>query len=86
MENPTNSNKSNARGVLRDGDYGFYGKGFSGYSHYMQAFNGGGGGGGGCLGGCGTRVFVIVGLICTALTALHFLGVFIAWAIRSVFG
>ena len=38
-------------------DYGYFGKGFSGYSHYMQAFernNGGGkkpGGGGksGCL-------------------------------------
>ena len=38
-------------------DYGYFGKGFSGYSHYMQAFernNGGGkkpdgGGKGGCL-------------------------------------
>lgn len=85
MKNGANTYKSAAHGVLRDGDYGFYGKGFSGYSHYMQAFNGGGGGGG-CFGGCGTRVFVIVGLICTALAVLHFLGVFIAWAIRSVFG
>lgn len=40
------------------GDYGYFGKGASGYAHYMQTFNstyhkggsGGGGGNGGCLG------------------------------------
>lgn len=85
MEAYTNSGKSTADNALRDDDYGFYGKGFSGYSHYMQAFKSSGGGGGGG-GGCGTRVFVIAGLICAALAALHFLGVFIAWAIRAVFG
>lgn len=39
------------------GDYGYFGKGASGYAHYMQTFNstyhkgsGGGGSNGGCLG------------------------------------
>ena len=37
-------------------DYGYFGKGPSGYAHYMTAFKrnqgGGGGGNGGCNGGC----------------------------------
>lgn len=50
------------------GDYGPYGTGFDGYSHYMQAFNesqkGGGGGGGGrgpsSNGGCLSAVLYLL--------------------------
>ena len=46
-------------------DYGYFGKGSSGYAHYMQTFNaahGGGGGskGGGSNGGCLGVVLVIL--------------------------
>ena len=46
-------------------DYGYFGKGSSGYAHYMQTFNaahggGGGGKGGGSNGGCLGVVLVIL--------------------------
>ncbi len=72
MEDYTNSGKSAADNVLQDGDYGFYGKGFSGYSHYMQAFKssgGGGGGGCGCGGGGFLTVLAILGVLYLIITS-----------------
>ncbi|MBQ8646794.1 MAG: HFLK protein [Oscillospiraceae bacterium] len=49
-------------------DYGYFGKGMTGYAHYMQAFDrnfgsGGGGNGGGGGGGHGCLIAVIALLL-----------------------
>ena len=48
------------------GDYGHFGKGFSGYSHYMESFKQGGGGrrpsGGGGM-GCGWWILIAIGVL-----------------------
>lgn len=52
-------------------DYGYFGKGSTGYAHYMQSFNSnnkGSGGGGGDSSGC-----LIVGII--VIVALALMGV-----------
>ena len=43
-------------------DYGYFGKGSSGYAHYMQSFNesNGGGHGGGGGGGDGSGCFIAI--------------------------
>ena len=54
---------------MSNGDYGYFGKGDTGYAQYMTAFNrnfggssgGGGGGGSGC--GCLIAIAVVVVLI-----------------------
>lgn len=52
-------------------DYGYFGKGSSGYAHYMQSFNenngGGGNGGGGDGDGSGCFIAIIVAAIVLAL-------------------
>ena len=50
---------------MSNGDYGYFGKGDTGYAQYMTAFNrnfGGssGGGGGGDGGGCGCLIAIAV--------------------------
>ena len=50
---------------MANGDYGYFGKGDTGYAQYMTAFNrnfGGssGGGGGGDDGGCGCLIAIAV--------------------------
>ena len=54
--------------TLANGDYGYFGKGDTGYAQYMTAFNrnfggssgGGGGGGGGDGSGCGCLIAIAV--------------------------
>ena len=52
-------------------DYGYFGKGSSGYAHYMQSFNenngGGGHGGGGGGDGSGCFLAILAGIIVLAL-------------------
>ena len=50
---------------MSNGDYGYFGKGDTGYAQYMTAFNrnfggssGGGGGGGGDGSGCGCLIAI----------------------------
>ena len=57
---------------MSNGDYGYFGKGDTGYAQYMTAFNrnfggssGGGGGGSGC--GCLIAIAVVVVLILIVL-------------------
>ena len=57
---------------MSNGDYGYFGKGDTGYAQYMTAFNrnfggssGGGGGGSGC--GCLIAMAVVVVLILIVL-------------------
>jgi len=51
---------------MSNGDYGYFGKGDTGYAQYMTAFNrnfggsSGGGGGGGDGSGCGCLIAVAV--------------------------
>lgn len=52
---------------MANGDYGYFGKGDTGYAQYMMAFNrnfggssGGGGGGGGDSSGCGCLIAIAV--------------------------
>ena len=52
---------------MANGDYGYFGKGSTGYAQYMTAFNrnfggssGGGGGGGGDGSGCGCLIAIAV--------------------------
>ena len=53
---------------MANGDYGYFGKGNTGYAQYMTAFNrnfggssgGGGGGGGGDGSGCGCLIAIAV--------------------------
>ena len=56
---------------MANGDYGYFGKGSTGYAQYMTAFNrnfggsSGGGGGGGC--GCLIAIAVVVVLVLLAM-------------------
>ena len=62
---------------MANGDYGYFGKGDTGYAQYMTAFNrnfggssGGGGGGGdgsGCGCGCLIAIAVVVVLVLIAM-------------------
>ena len=60
---------------MANGDYGYFGKGDTGYAQYMTAFNrnfggssgGGGGGGGGSGCGCLIAIAVVVVLILIVL-------------------
>ena len=51
---------------MANGDYGYFGKGSTGYAQYMTAFNrnfggsSGGGGGGGDGSGCGCLIAIAV--------------------------
>ena len=51
---------------MSNGDYGYFGKGSTGYAQYMTAFNrnfggsSGGGGGGGDGSGCGCLIAIAV--------------------------
>ena len=54
---------------MANGDYGYFGKGDTGYAQYMTAFNrnfgGGGGDGSGC--GCLIAIAVVVVLVLIAM-------------------
>ena len=57
---------------MANGDYGYFGKGDTGYAQYMTAFNrnfGGssGGGGSGCGCGCLIAIAVVVVLVLIAM-------------------
>ena len=59
---------------MANGDYGYFGKGDTGYAQYMTAFNrnfggssGGGGGGGGDGSGCLIAIAVVVVLVLIAM-------------------
>ena len=60
---------------MANGDYGYFGKGDTGYAQYMTAFNrnfggssgGGGGGGSGCGCGCLIAIAVVVVLVLLAM-------------------
>ena len=61
---------------MANGDYGYFGKGDTGYAQYMTAFNrnfggssggGGGGGGDGCGCGCLIAIAVVVVLVLIAM-------------------
>ena len=57
---------------MANGDYGYFGKGDTGYAQYMTAFNrnfGGssGGGGGGDDGGCGCLIAIAVVVVLVLL-------------------
>ncbi len=57
---------------MANGDYGYFGKGSTGYAQYMTAFNrnfGGssGGGGGGDDGGCGCLIAIAVVVVLVLL-------------------
>ena len=57
---------------MANGDYGYFGKGDTGYAQYMTAFNrnfGGssGGGGGGDGGGCGCLIAIAVVVVLVLL-------------------
>ena len=60
---------------MANGDYGYFGKGDTGYAQYMTAFNrnfggssgGGGGGGGGDSSGCLIAIAVVVVLVLIAM-------------------
>ena len=61
---------------MANGDYGYFGKGDTGYAQYMTAFNrnfggssGGGGGGGGDGSGCGCLIAIAV-LVVLVLIAM----------------
>jgi hypothetical protein len=56
-----------------DDDYGYFGKGITGYVHYNEAMKnsgGGGGGGGGSRGGCLTVMIISVVLVIGVLVFL----------------
>ena len=60
---------------MANGDYGYFGKGDTGYAQYMTAFNrnfggssgGGGGDGSGCGCGCLIAIAVVVVLVLLAM-------------------
>ena len=56
---------------MANGDYGYFGKGDTGYAQYMTAFNrnfgGSSGGGGGCCCGCLIAIAVVVVLVLLAM-------------------
>ena len=59
---------------MANGDYGYFGKGNTGYAQYMTAFNrnfggssGGGGGGDGSGSGCLIAIAVVVVLVLIAM-------------------
>ena len=58
---------------MANGDYGYFGKGDTGYAQYMTAFNrnfggsSGGGGGGGDDGGCGCLIAIAVVVVLVLL-------------------
>jgi len=61
---------------MANGDYGYFGKGDTGYAQYMTAFNrnfggssggGGGGSGSGCGCGCLIAIAVVVVLVLIAM-------------------
>ena len=58
---------------MANGDYGYFGKGNTGYAQYMTAFNhnfggsSGGGGGDGCGCGCLIAIAVVVVLVLIAM-------------------
>ena len=59
---------------MANGDYGYFGKGDTGYAQYMTAFNrnfggssGGGGGGDGSGSGCLIAIAVVVVLVLLAM-------------------
>ena len=58
---------------MSNGDYGYFGKGDTGYAQYMTAFNrnfggsSGGGGGDGCGCGCLIAIAVVVVLVLIAM-------------------
>ena len=58
---------------MANGDYGYFGKGDTGYAQYMTAFNrnfggsSGGGGGDGCGCGCLIAIAVVVVLVLLAM-------------------
>ena len=59
---------------MANGDYGYFGKGDTGYAQYMTAFNrnfggssGGGGGGDGSGSGCLIAIAVVVVLVLIAM-------------------
>ena len=58
---------------MANGDYGYFGKGATGYAQYMTAFNrnfggsSGGGGGGGDGSGCGCLIAIAVVVVLVLL-------------------
>ena len=55
---------------MANGDYGYFGKGDTGYAQYMTAFNrnfGGSSGGGGGDGGCGCLIAIAVVVVLVLL-------------------
>ena len=58
---------------MSNGDYGYFGKGSTGYAQYMTAFNrnfggsSGGGGGGGDGSGCGCLIAIAVVVVLVLL-------------------
>ena len=53
---------------MANGDYGYFGKGDTGYAQYMTAFNRNfGGGGSGCGCGCLIAIAVVVVLVLIAM-------------------
>ena len=58
---------------MANGDYGYFGKGTTGYAQYMTAFNrnfggsSGGGGGGGDGSGCGCLITIAVVVVLVLL-------------------
>ena len=58
---------------MANGDYGYFGKGDTGYAQYMTAFNrnfggsSGGGGGGGDGSGCGCLIAIAVVVVLVLL-------------------
>ena len=52
---------------MANGDYGYFGKGDTGYAQYMTAFNIGGGGGDGSGCGCLIAIAVVVVLVLIAM-------------------
>ena len=55
---------------MANGDYGYFGKGDTGYAQYMTAFNrnfGGSSGGGGDDGGCGCLIAIAVVVVLVLL-------------------
>ena len=57
--------------TMANGDYGYFGKGDTGYAQYMTAFNrnfgGSSGGGGGDGSGCGCLIAIVVVVVLVLL-------------------
>ena len=52
-------------------DYGYFGKGSSGYAHYMQSFNESNGGGGGVGDGSGCFIAILAFIVVLALLGVR---------------